>query len=153
NRTKPFDGTRWGVRDITPDYHMVQNRANRYQQDRESMKTWAFSGLGRNFVLHDTCATEGEGPIWDRTKEHLGYTDQAIVAMRRVMLKAIRAVQEGKDPAHVFRDRAQNATLDLFVRNDVVLPSSIDWRGYWHDEAAQRALASTHEERARALVG
>ena len=25
--------------------------------------------------------------------------------------------------------------------------------GYWHNEAAQRALASTHEERARTLVG
>ena len=43
----------------------------------------------------------------------------------------------------------REASLDLFVRNDVVLPSSIDWR----DGAAQRALASSHEDRARTFVG
>ena len=112
------------------NYHLTRNKANRYLQDREEMKTETFIGLGRDFVLHDTAVTESQGQIYDRTQEHLGYTDGAIVAIRRQMLKAIQDVQNGDDPPHVIRDAAQNQFPDLMARDDVI-PASVPWREHW----------------------
>jgi phenylpropionate dioxygenase-like ring-hydroxylating dioxygenase large terminal subunit len=123
-----------GQADRTEGYYLVRNKANRYQQDREEMKAKSFIGMGANFVVHDTCATEGPGNIQDRTEEHLGYTDGGIMASRKVLLDAIRDVQEGHDPPHVIRDPSQNHLEHLFVRNDVLLPSDVDWHNYWEKE-------------------
>ena len=38
--------------------------------------------------------TEGMGPILDRTQEHLGTTDMAIIQMRRCMLNAVKALRD-----------------------------------------------------------
>ena len=58
--------------ELDHDYRPKRNKANRYLQDRESMKTWSFSGMGRIFNVHDIAVVEGCGPIVDRTKEFLG---------------------------------------------------------------------------------
>jgi hypothetical protein len=42
--------------------------------------------------------TEGMGPIVDRSREHLGSSDTAIIAMRRMLLGAARALQNGEAP-------------------------------------------------------
>ncbi len=54
--------------ELTPDYRPKRNKGNRYLQDRESMKTWSFSGMGRIFNVQDTAIVEGSGPIVDRTR-------------------------------------------------------------------------------------
>ena len=38
------------------------------------------------------------GPIVDRSKEHLGPADRAIIATRRLLLDAVKRVQAGGDP-------------------------------------------------------
>ena len=95
-------------RGLDASHHLLRNRSNRYLQDREEMKTQTYIGLGKDFLLHDTMVTESEGQIWDRTQEHLGYTDRGIVAMRKMILQAISDVQTGKDPPGVIRDEARN---------------------------------------------
>jgi phenylpropionate dioxygenase-like ring-hydroxylating dioxygenase large terminal subunit len=130
NRETPVD-RRWDQTELAPGNRLQRTRANRYLQDRESMKSWSFAGLGRNFVVHDTAATESEGQIYDRTQERLGYGDRGIIAMRQVMLDAIRAVQEGRDPPHVIREPAANDMSDIFVRNDLVLPATVEWYDFW----------------------
>jgi hypothetical protein len=112
------------------NYRLQRNKDNRYLQDREEMKTETFIGMGRTFVVHDTFATEGEGVIYDRSTEHLGYTDRGIVMMRTLMLRAIKDVEQGRDPMHVVRDPARNAYPDLVARDDV-LPADVTWRDYW----------------------
>ena len=47
--------------ELTPDYRPKRNKANRYLQDRESMKSWSFSGMGRIFNVQDTAIVEGCG--------------------------------------------------------------------------------------------
>jgi hypothetical protein len=42
--------------------------------------------------------TESMGPIADRAKEHLGFSDQYVIALRRYLLKTIRSLQEGVEP-------------------------------------------------------
>src|SRR5581483_6777814 len=106
NRKQPLDGAeaRRGIGiEIGPDYRLRRSRENRYLQDREEMKTRSFIGLGSFFHVHDAMATEGPGRIQDRTQEHTGYTDKAIVMQRLLLLKAINDVQEGRDPPHVIR--------------------------------------------------
>ncbi len=83
---KPLDKERL-KRDVcstmTPDYHHIRNRTNRYLQDREEMRIRSIAGLGPVFQNHDNWATESAGPIQDRTHEHPGYTDKAIILARR----------------------------------------------------------------------
>src|SRR6185437_7232417 len=74
--------------EITPDYRSVRNKANRYLQDRASMKRETFSGIGFNFDAHDLCVIEGAGPIQDRTQEHLASSDMPVVVARKVRMKA-----------------------------------------------------------------
>jgi len=48
------------------------------------------------------------GPIYDRAQEHLGISDMTVIAVRRFLLRAIRAVEAGQEPPHVIRTEAQN---------------------------------------------
>src|SRR5205085_12119733 len=72
---------------IGPGYRVPRNQANRYLQDRDEMQTRTFSGMGAAFHVHDAFATEGQGPIQDRTQEHLGTTDRAIIQARQMLLQ------------------------------------------------------------------
>jgi phthalate 4,5-dioxygenase len=138
-RAVPFsveDAARAGET-LLPDRRMVRNQANRYLQDREEQRDRSFAGLGPKFVVHDACAIEGAGPIQDRTQEHLAYGDRAIVAMRAQLLRALRDVAEGRDPPHVIRDAGANTFPDMVVRRDMVLPSAMDYHGFWQHETPE----------------
>jgi phenylpropionate dioxygenase-like ring-hydroxylating dioxygenase large terminal subunit len=116
--------------DMLPGYLPRRNKANRYLQDREEMQTTTFTGVGRSFQDHDMLASEGEGQILDRTTEHLGFTDRGVVLMRRQMLEAIRAVQEGRDPRNVIREPEQNQFPELICMSGKV-PKGSGWARQW----------------------
>ncbi|MPZ14186.1 MAG: Rieske 2Fe-2S domain-containing protein [Chloroflexi bacterium] len=122
-----------GRAETDPPYHMIRTKANRYLQDREEMKTKTFLGMGHAFQAHDKCAIEGPGPIQDRTQERLGYTDRGIVAARKMLLQALRDVQEGRDPPHVLRESP--AVPSLVVRAQII-PAGTGWRRFWEREDA-----------------
>ena len=130
DRARPMNERIMDTREMADGYRIVQDRENRYLQDRASMKQ-SFSGMGRSFSAQDACVTEGAGPIQDRTQEHLGYSDRAILAARDLLMRAMQGAQTGADPAHVLRDPAANRFPHLVVINDIV-PNS-DWRGRWKD--------------------
>ncbi|MDB5662419.1 MAG: (2Fe-2S)-binding protein [Sphingomonas bacterium] len=67
-----------------------------YNQDRDLMKSKNMSGIV-GVALEDHAVSETMGHIADRTKEHLGRSDMAVVAFRRMMLKAVRQLQETGD--------------------------------------------------------
>lgn len=50
---------------------------------------------------------EQQGPISDRTREHLVASDVGIVRMRRMLREAMDAVERGEDPIGVIRDPAK----------------------------------------------
>jgi phenylpropionate dioxygenase-like ring-hydroxylating dioxygenase large terminal subunit len=130
------------------DYRPVQNLSNRFRQDRAEMVDRTYAGIGRDFTVHDKCVTEGQGPIYDRTREHLGAMDLAVAAVRRVMLKAIRDLQEGREPANVVRDPARN---HLAIAPWVVhVPESLDWEAYCHYVAELAGPGGAWSELARA---
>jgi phthalate 4,5-dioxygenase oxygenase subunit len=107
-----------------------RNKRNRYMQDRELMKTANFSGMGDHHGAQDAYATETQGPIHDRSREHLGTSDACIIAARRQLLAGVAAVQAGRDPIHVIRDPAQNDMSHIVVVSEVV-PLGNDHKDLW----------------------
>ncbi len=120
--------------DLNPDYTLKRNKANRYLQDREEMKTSSFLGMGMNFNVHDAFATEGQGDVLDRTQEHLGYSDKPIAMMRKVLLRAIRDLQAGQEPPHLIRDEADNHFPYLGGYTGLLGPSA-EWQTVWKELA------------------
>jgi hypothetical protein len=132
SREAPLNQARFRERysqEITPDYQPTRYRANRYLQDRAEMRTKSFAGLGPFFPSHDLFATESQGPIEDRTREHLVSSDKAISIGRKLLLKAMDDIQAGRDPLHVIRDPKLNRFPHMVVISEMV-PSSIDWKDY-----------------------
>jgi nitrite reductase/ring-hydroxylating ferredoxin subunit len=95
---------------VDANYRRLRNAGNNYMQDRQRQKTLSYSGIQCVIPAEqDACATESMGSIYDRTKEHLGYSDKTIIALRKLLLQAIKATEEGKDPPHVIKDAALNS--------------------------------------------
>ena len=112
---------------IFPDYRLKNNQANRYLQDREEMKTRTFTGMGLMFGVHDAFASETPGPIRDRTKEHLLSSDAGLVAYRKLLFKAIRDVEEGREPPRVPIQPKTNRIPYIQVIAKI-LPSSVNFK-------------------------
>jgi hypothetical protein len=54
------------------------------------MRVESFSGI-RGILNQDEAVQESMGAVYDRTQEHLGTSDKAVIAMRRLMLDLARA--------------------------------------------------------------
>src|SRR5205823_4366141 len=65
------------------DTHLpIYRRENNYGMDRERQRTLSFTGMPI-VPTQDQAMNEGMGYICDRTQEHLGTSDVAVIAMRR----------------------------------------------------------------------
>ncbi|HEY3302176.1 MAG TPA: Rieske 2Fe-2S domain-containing protein [Candidatus Binatia bacterium] len=130
----------WSRFELNADYTLTRNAANRFQQDRESMKTKTFAGMGLNFQAHDAFATESQGAREDRTAEHLISSDKAIVAGRKLLLAAIKDVEEGREPRNLIRDPKLNRFPHLVVISEVV-PAATDCKQYMKKVESENQLA------------
>lgn len=71
--------------------------------------------LDVNFAGQDAMAYESQGPIADRTREHLLTADRGVALFRKMLLEQIQAVQHGKDPIGLVRDPKLNERIDIDV--------------------------------------
>jgi len=118
-----------GVDDVIPGtFRLKKNQSNDYLVDRAMQKTQNFTGIvGVN--TQDFALQEGMGPICDRSKEFLGSSDKAIVAMRRILLEGITAAENGDTP------RGVDAQSYRMVRpHDRMVPKGQDWRDAFEEE-------------------
>ena len=77
-----------------------------------------------DYVLgQDMVAWYGQGETTDRSQEHLGVSDECLVAYRKLLREQIDLVMEGGEPINVFRDPAGNTRLEPPV------PSQREMRG------------------------
>lgn len=81
-----------------PDYIPKVGKQNNYGFDPDEQRTRTYTGMGDDINVHDQWAVESPGPIADRTKEHLGQSDIAIVMYRRMLRAAITAIEENATP-------------------------------------------------------
>jgi hypothetical protein len=68
----------------------------------------------------DRLAQESQGPIYDRTTEHLAYTDRGVILLRRLYKESIEAVNRGRDPLGLIRDPAKNQMIRLIPHEDLL---------------------------------
>jgi phenylpropionate dioxygenase-like ring-hydroxylating dioxygenase large terminal subunit len=114
----------------TTDWHgrfrPVQQPDNDYLLDREAQHSrtgfngyTGITGVG----MQDAAMTTSMGPIYDRSKEHLGTTDAMVIRVRRRLIAAVQAhmnhgvTPPGVDDPDVYRVRS----------GGVFLPPDADW--------------------------
>ena len=94
---RPVEG-RPPFADIIPGtWRMKANRDNDYLLDRELQRTTTYTGLPGNRV-EDGAIIESMGPVYDRSREHLGTIDGAVIHMRRLMIRLAKQLQQGIEP-------------------------------------------------------
>ena len=79
-----------------PDYAPIKNAENNYNYDPHEQEFETYTGMGLDINVHDQWAVEGMGPIQDRTQEHLGRSDVAIIRYRRILRQAIADLRSHK---------------------------------------------------------
>jgi hypothetical protein len=62
------------------------------------------------------------GAVVDRSREHLGPADRAVIQARRLLLQAVRAVEDGGPPAGV------GPSYYALRPAEAIIPSDTDWR-------------------------
>jgi phenylpropionate dioxygenase-like ring-hydroxylating dioxygenase large terminal subunit len=113
------NGTGWYDR-----FNITQSPENEWLLDREEQKSGrSFTGIPGGARPQDMAVTFSMGAIYDRSREHLGTTDQLIIRTRRRMLAAARALRDhgvvppGVDNPEFYRQRS----------GGTILPRSTDW--------------------------
>jgi len=105
----------------------IANRQNDWTMDRGRQRTDTFTGI-QGINVQDRAVQEAMGPVVDRSKEHLGQTDRAVIMTRKLLLQAIRTVQDGGSPP---------GTGDSYygIRAiEQVLPDDVAWQEALHEK-------------------
>ncbi len=89
----------WGYKPDDPmipwgNWRLKADVDNEWLRDRSLERDRLFLGIYSN-PLQDSAVQVLMGSLFDRTREHVGTTDQAIIAFRRVMLQAAKAFRDG----------------------------------------------------------
>jgi hypothetical protein len=128
DQTKPVDREfriREGGIQLQGDYRKQVNIENWYGQDRKKMKDINFSGID-GVLIQDHAVVETQGRITDRTQEHLGTTDVAVVAWRRQLIRAAKALAAtGERPAMLSEN---DIPWQEIKAAELILPPGGNWK-------------------------
>jgi hypothetical protein len=115
-----------GPGERTADFRKVRNPSNDWLIDRQVQKMETFTGI-EGINTQDHAVTESMGAIADRTGEHLGTTDKAIVAARLLLFQALKKVEMGSDPPGLGKSYYGIRALQG------ILPERLSWREAFKD--------------------
>src|SRR5262245_23134657 len=113
-----------------------RNRGNNYLLDRQVQKTESFTGI-EGINTQDRAIQESMGRIVDRSREHLGPADKAVIQARRLLLQAVKMVAEGGTP------RGVEPTYYGLRASEGVVPRDADWREILTPEMAGTEILQT----------
>ena len=119
-----------------PDYLPNRNCGNDWGYDPAEQRGETFTGMGHDINVHDQWACESMGAIQDRTKEHLGSTDKAIVLYRRLLNQAIDQQAKGEAPLMKLGE-ADAAAITGPETIDGIGPTE-GWDDYWKTSVDMR---------------
>jgi phthalate 4,5-dioxygenase len=120
-----------------PEYRPVRNARNQWGFDIDEQLSLTYTGMGLDINVHDQWAVESMGPVQDRTQEHLGVSDKAVSAYRRMLLQAIDDHAAGKRTTGQVLDADDAAALRGPIAVDTVQPIA-NWRTSWSEKDAER---------------
>lgn len=110
-----------GPGEVLSQFRKRRNKDNDWLIDRRVQKTETFSGID-GINTQDHAAQESMGAIVDRTKEHLGSSDRAVIAARRLLIQV----------AQTMKDNDQLPGIGPSFYNvraiDKIVPAGSDWR-------------------------
>jgi phenylpropionate dioxygenase-like ring-hydroxylating dioxygenase large terminal subunit len=126
-------------------FNIEQCMANDFLVDREAQKAGkSYSGIA-GIRQQDMAVTESMGPIYLRTNEHLGTSDQMIIRTRRRWINAAKALQEtGEVPPGV-----DNPEYYRLRSGEAILPREADW---WDGSTALRERFDAVVERPQGIA-
>jgi hypothetical protein len=107
-------------------FRPVQEMSNDFLIDRDAQRqntgSAGYTGIS-GIAMQDAAMTGSMGPIYDRTREHLGSTDAMVIRVRRRLIAAVQAhMKHGLTPPGVEDPEAYR------VRSGgVFLPPDADW--------------------------
>jgi phthalate 4,5-dioxygenase len=117
-------------------FRPVRNRQNNYMLDRQVQKTETFTGID-GINVQDRAIQESMGPIVDRSREHLGPADKAVIQARRLLLQAVKTTREGGTP------RGVEGTYYTLRAVEGIVPRDADWREMLTPEMAATTFEAT----------
>jgi hypothetical protein len=106
-----------------------QRKDNDYLLDRDKQKAYNYTGIVGT-GQQDMAVTESMGEIYDRSHEHLGTTDGAIIMMRRQLIRAAKNLARGIEPATADTSLPLEKILSA---ERIILPED-DWTKLGTDE-------------------
>jgi phthalate 4,5-dioxygenase oxygenase subunit len=110
--------------DLDQQFRKIRTMENLYLQDREAMKSGqSFTGI-EGVPNQDMAMQESMGSIVDRTKEHLGISDIAIIKMRRLLLQSVHSFVEGGKPIGL----TSSVPYDKLRSDAKVIPIDQPWQ-------------------------
>jgi phenylpropionate dioxygenase-like ring-hydroxylating dioxygenase large terminal subunit len=123
----------WGHRTELPHYRTAHTLANKHLQDRRKMAS-NFSGV-EGAAIQDRAVQESMGPVCDRTQEHLGTSDKAVIFYRRLILRKLKEMAQGKplpglDPALDFQHR----TASWYMPSDKPWQTALEYQEKYERE-------------------
>ncbi len=119
-----------------PEYLPKKNKANNYNYDPLEQKKVTYTGMGLDINVHDQWAVEMMGNVQDRTREHLGRSDKAIVRYRRMLRKAMASLGKG-DIDNLPMRKVLSRELVGPLSNDAISPTN-QWKTKSHEADLQR---------------
>jgi phthalate 4,5-dioxygenase len=131
-----------------PDYKPRVGKHNRYGFDAQEQLNQTFTGMGADINVHDQWAVESPGPIQDRTREHLGTSDKAIMMYRKQLLNAMQN-KDSVVPMVLNAEDAKSITGPITV--DVIAPA-LSWSSFWREVDAAKRLACPWEAKPQEKV-
>lgn len=105
------------VAEVDENFIPVRNKNNEYLLDRRDQKEKTYTGV-RGVAEQDAMIQESQGPIADRTREHLTATDAAIVRFRRAVIGGARALARGEEPQEPWRHQAYQLRSGSWVAEE-----------------------------------
>ena len=123
-----------------PEYRSRKNRSNAYGFDPHEQQTTTFTGMGSDINVHDQWAVESMGRIQDRTQEHLGQSDKAIIMFRKILRQQIEKAVAGERPIMVL-DQAEAKSVQGPTTMDGIGPTR-EWETYWMEVDVKRRRAA-----------
>lgn len=119
--------------DVDEQFYRRGRRENRWLQDRDEMRFGdRMSGIVGT-VNEDHAVMESMGGRRDRSKDHLGTSDMAVIRFRKMMLKALQKIEDGEAPFPA----AADADLHLLRGEERTIPIDDPWQGVGLVDAAR----------------
>ena len=102
-----------GLLRMPPDERLTARAENDYLIDRAVQKAHSFTGI-QGTRAQDAAMTESMGAITDRSREHLATSDQAIIAIRRLLLDSLERHGAGEEVAAMRSGAMHTAITQIY---------------------------------------